>query len=318
VRPVPKQEDSRRYGGTIAKEWSGSGIALCPSPDGRNLLVVYANETFTIWDTLTLSEGARQAVPVAGFQCAALSAGAQTAAFIGEGGKVVLWHCDLRTSEEFSLPKHAPSTRAAFSADGRLAIGSIHDVWIFDVSSKTVLSEFQFQDEGAVPDGLVMSLSFSGNSEKLMAGFYSGKVRVWGLTNGSAEVIIEKHTGQVRGLAVLPDNETVVSAGPEVRLWNLRWQREIDSFQPRASSYYGCSISPDGRRLAVGARDGMITIWDLASRREVITLKGHQRAVFDLFFLADGDTLISIGHDEVRVWRAPSLSNATGSVAARF
>src|SRR5438552_7296275 len=33
--------------------------------------------------------------------------------------------------------------------------------------------------------------------------------------------------------------------------------REIASFQPRASRYLGCSISPDGRRLAVGTSDGM-------------------------------------------------------------
>ena len=80
------------------------------------------------------------------------------------------------------------------------------------MSSKTLLYKFHFRDEGAVPDDLVMSLSFSGNSEKLIAGFYYGKVRVWGLTNGTDEVIIEAHTRQVRGLAVLPDNETVVSS----------------------------------------------------------------------------------------------------------
>jgi len=79
----------------------------------------------------------------------------------------------------------------------------------------------------------------------------------------------------------------------------------------------GCSISPDGRRLAVGAVDGLITIWDLASRQEVATLKGHERRVIHVAFLSDGNTLVSVGQEQVRVWRAASLTEAD-SAAGRL
>ena len=67
---------------------------------------------------------------------------------------------------------------------------------------------------------------------------------------------------------------------------------------------------PDGRRLAIGAGDGLITIWDLASREEVATLRGHERTVDTLSFLSDGNTLVSVGLDQLRVWRAASFEEA--------
>jgi len=42
------------------------------------------------------------------------------------------------------------------------------------------------------------------------------------------------------------------------------------------------------------------------------------RVVYHLFFLSDGNTLISIGQDEVRVWRAPSMPDANGPDSGRF
>ena len=59
------------------------------------------------------------------------------------------------------------------------------------------------------------------------------------------------------------------------------------SINPRQTHFYGCSVSPDGWRLAVGAWGGLITIWDLASRQEVATLRGHENRVQALCFLAD-------------------------------
>ncbi len=308
VRSVTSQEGTRRYSGMPATLSAGTGTALCLSPDGRNLLVVYGDDTFSIWDTLSLTESAREPVPVLAFQCAALAPGGNTAAFIGEAGKVCLWHADSRTGEQFSRAVKDASSRAVFSPDGRrLAIGGWHDVWILDVLSKTALSQFEFLKKGAPSGDAVMSLAFLENGQKLVAGFFYGKVRVWAFAPQTNEVTIQADARQIRGLGVLADGQTLVSVGSKISFWNLNSKREIFSFRPRSTGFHGCTISPDGRRLAVGAGDGLITIWDLESRQEVATLKGHECAVDDLFFLADGNTLVSVGLDQVRLWRAPSF-----------
>jgi WD40 repeat protein len=38
----------------------------------------------------------------------------------------------------------------------------------------------------------------------------------------------------------------------------------------------------------------------------VATLDGHKDGVFELSFTPDGDHLVSVSKDQLRVWRAPS------------
>ena len=143
-----------------------------------------------------------------------------------------------------------------------------------------------------------------------MAGFDSGLVKVWDLAGPVREVKLKGHKEQVRGLALLPDGRTLVSAAQDVRFWDLNSQRQLSEFKLHASAtaFFGCSVSPDGRRLAIGAGDRRITIWDLASGQEVATLQGHEERADDVSFLSDGNTLVSVGADQLRVWRAPSFA----------
>jgi len=93
----------------------------------------------------------------------------------------------------------------------------------------------------------------------------------------------------------------------EILLRDLSSPEKTFSLNPRPTHFYGGSISPEGSRLAVGAWGGLITIWDLASLQEVATLNAHENRVQALGFLADGNTLVSVGVDELRLWRAPSF-----------
>jgi WD40 repeat protein len=154
-----------------------------------------------------------------------------------------------------------------------------------------------------------MSLAFSRDDKKLMAGFYFGLVKVWNLSGGTNEVTLRGHNRMVLGVVLLPDGRTLVSTSTEIRFWDLVSQRELfPPLQPRSTLFRGGSISPDGRRFAVGAHDGIITIFDLASRQEVVSFQGHEHQARFVAFLSDDKTLVSAGLDQVRVWRAPSLA----------
>ena len=158
-----------------------------------------------------------------------------------------------------------------------------------------------------------MSLVFSRDHQRLMAGFATGLVKVWELEGRRQEVTLDGHKEQVRGLALLPDGRTLVSTARDIRFWDLDSGRQLSIFRLRTAGLFGCSVSPDGRRLALGAGDGRITIWDLSSGQEVATLQGHANHVVGVCFLSDGNTLVSVGVDQLRVWRAASFAKANAS-----
>lgn len=55
------------------------------------------------------------------------------------------------------------------------------------------------------------------------------------------------------------------------------------------------AFSPDGRLVASASHDKTLKLWDVASGREVRTLRGHTERVTAVAFSPDGRTLVSIG-----------------------
>src|SRR5262249_54863866 len=67
------------------------------------------------------------------------------------------------------------------------------------------------------------------------------------------------------------------------------------------------AFSPDGTRLAIGRSQGCrVTIFDVASRRELMTLRAEGSAVSHCGFAPDGSVLAATYGGAVNLWRAPS------------
>src|SRR5262249_55902145 len=67
----------------------------------------------------------------------------------------------------------------------------------------------------------------------------------------------------------------------------------------------GVAFSPDGRRLASGSQEGLVTVWDASTGKEGLTLRGHAGAVPTVAFNPDSKRLASASHDHVvKIWDA--------------
>ena len=66
----------------------------------------------------------------------------------------------------------------------------------------------------------------------------------------------------------------------------------------------GLAVSPDGKRMVWGRRDGTLILWDIAAKRQLGTFMDHKGTVTAALFLPDG-SLVTAGSDgTLRLWSA--------------
>ena len=69
------------------------------------------------------------------------------------------------------------------------------------------------------------------------------------------------------------------------------------------------AFSPDGQRLASASWDQTVRIWDSATGKELLALKGHAGSVLGVAFSPDGQRLASASGDgSIHVWETASVS----------
>ena len=62
------------------------------------------------------------------------------------------------------------------------------------------------------------------------------------------------------------------------------------------------AFSSDGRWAVTGSNDKSVRVWDVAKRRQIACLSGHERGVVDVAISADAKTVLSGDAVEARLW----------------
>lgn len=127
-------------------------------------------------------------------------------------------------------------------------------------------------------------------------------------------VVLEGHRGAVLGITFSPDGQRVVTASADgtARTWRLTFDGtgQVRSatleFELRHNSdVYIAAFSPDGARILTGSRDSLAVIWDAATGKALIELRGHARDVYSAAYSPDGAHIVTASADNTaRVWEA--------------
>src|SRR5262249_1817629 len=152
-----------------------------------------------------------------------------------------------------------------FSPDGKLlaAVEGIRQVKVWDAASGRELADFEIpRPRNPGPTSAVSSLAFDAAGRCLVA------VRL---------------------------------ANMDVELWDAATGRQIP-FEGRVPGPIGAAaFGPGGKLLALGYRDGRISVHDIASGQQISSWPGVRRTVTRLAFRADGKALASVAPDII-IW----------------
>jgi WD40 repeat protein/serine/threonine protein kinase len=158
----------------------------------------------------------------------------------------------------------------------------------------------------------VYDVAFSPDGAWLASGDWGGSVRLWSTRSGN--LLREFQAADpVTSLRISPDGRLLAAAGKgrTIMIWNTsdgRLEAELVGPSPQIR---GIAFSPDGRRLASthvtanssAGSDGLLLVWDIASREAVTSLPA-QGAVGNVAFSPDGSTIAATGTREIKLWNA--------------
>ena len=111
------------------------------------------------------------------------------------------------------------------------------------------------------PDGQRI---LSGADGQDLSGSYDGTVRVW-LLNGTHQNTFRLHTGTVKALVALPDNQHALSSSYDrtVKLFNVNDGAVLRTIRhPTNMAVLSVALLPDGRRFVTGATDDTARIFE--------------------------------------------------------
>lgn len=223
---------------------------------------------------------------------------------------IVLWNSDSSIKIKAHTGLFSGVKSLCFSPDGKTLISAGGDakVKLWDVNTGNIINTFKGHKKS------VNSIAISPNGKYIASGSSDNTVRIWNLNTGKRLNHIYTDS-KVNSVAFSPDGEIIATGGEgyNIKLWKVITRQEIctlDSMDWVKNGVYSeisvksVVFSPNGEILATGSYNNDIKLWDIKTKQEICTLKGHSGKVNSLVFSPDGKTLFSGSSDStIKIWR---------------
>jgi len=192
------------------------------------------------------------------------------------------------------------------SPDGSTALAADdHRIALWDVATGRELREFK-----NIKSVMCAALSPDG---KLVAACENGpRVWIWDAQTGRELRKLVGKTGRSATLAWSPDSKWIAAyADDRVNIWDVANGDVLHRFD-HGTSVSCIAFSPDGKRLVTGIDSQFHILWDIATEKELLKLKGGPGRYRNCRFAPDGKTIAgyceegtgSGTHCSLRTWDA--------------
>jgi hypothetical protein len=270
------------------------------SPDGSRIVTASDDQTARIWNAASAKE------------IAVLRGHGEyhvaSAAFSPDGSHIItaswdgtarIWNA-ASAKEIAVLRGHEGRVNSAtFSPDGSRIVTSSEDTTarIWDAASAKEISVLRGHKGG------VNSATFSPDGSRIVTSSEDTTARIWDAASAKEIAVLRGFLqGGVNSATFSPDGSRIVTAADYAAIWNAANAKEIAPLF-NGGRVKSASFSPDGSRIVTASRWGTAHIWDAASAKEIVVLRGHEGGVNSATFSPDGSRIVTSSSDKTaRIW----------------
>ena len=223
-------------------------LAVAVLPGGERLLSVSTDCTVKLWSLkkiLANEDNVLERTFNMGSVVLSVAAVDADRFVVGGWQEASLYHVDGTLLKEFK--GHTSSVNAlATTPDREHIVSGGYDtlVKVWNDESGDLVST------GEGPAGLVRTVACMPDSKRILSGSDGGAVRLWTLGGTHQKTFEGLHAQTVLALVALPDNVHALSAGNDIKLFNVHDGRVLRTFKHHTNTVSGLALLPDGLRFA--------------------------------------------------------------------
>jgi WD40 repeat protein len=188
--------------------------------------------------------------------------------------------------------------------------------------AKTFEEKHLFQDESLE----AMSIGFSPDGWYLAAGTRTGEVVIADMRRDLIRTVVEADTAHINAVAFNPGDQFIAVASGEIgipsesnfafRVVNIETGEESFSLNKCGDICPGPGVSVSfdltNSLVASATTDGTVRLWDFELGEEFATLDNHVPWINDMMFTPDGNALVYVATDGIRIWNIKALLQKDG------
>ncbi len=178
-----------------------------------------------------------------------------------------------------------------FSADGKtvaVAAGTpaqMGEVKLFSVADGKLLADLVTSTDS------VYAVAFSPDGKRLATAGADRAIRVYDVTTGKEQLLIEDHADWVMDIAWSSDGSKLASASRDKtsKVFDTKTGDSLVTFNGHGEPVFGVGFSPDGKQVVTSGRDKQIRVWNVSDAKQARAIGGFGNEVFRISVTKEGD-----------------------------